>query len=193
MRGLTSAAGDRGLLAAQVVAVAAALAILAWDLRRAGADDLGGALVLLLVVLGALQALVVIRSQLFSVLFFPTLIALLRIEARKPSARVWLLLPLLALWSNLHGAVLIGLAVAAAYLVFERGRRQPFLGATVLGGSAFAICATPALQHTPDYYLGVLLNEAARRGVQLWAPLSPSSGFDLLLLATGVTLAMLAL
>ena len=193
LRGLTSVAGDRGLLAAQVVAVAAALAILAWDLRRAGADDLGGALVLLMVVLGALQALVVIRSQLFSVLFFPTLIALLRIEARKPSARVWLLLPLLALWSNLHGAVLIGLAVAAAYLVFERGRRQPFLGAAVLGGSAFAICATPALQHTPDYYLGVLHNEAARRGVQLWAPLSPSSGFDLLLLATGVTLAMLAL
>src|SRR2546429_7799146 len=36
MRGLTSAAGDRGLLLAQVVAVAAAPAIPRWGLRRSG-------------------------------------------------------------------------------------------------------------------------------------------------------------
>ena len=193
LHGLTSVAGDRGLLLAQVVAVAAALAVLAWDLRRAGADDLSGALVLLVVVVGALPALVVIRSQLFSLLLFPVLVALLRSEAREPSARVWLLLPLFALWSNLHGAVLVGIAVAAAYLVLERGRRQPFLAAAVLGGSAIAVCVTPALEHTPDYYLGVLNNEAAHRGVQLWAPLSLGSGFDLLFLAAAVPLVVVAL
>jgi len=193
LRGLTSVAGDRGLLLAQVVAVAAALAVLAWDLRRAGADDLSGALVLLVVVVGALPALVVIRSQLFSLLLFPVLVALLRSQAREPSAWVWLLVPLLALWSNLHGAVLVGIAVAAAYLVLERGRRQPFLAAAVLGGSAIAVCATPALEHTPDYYLGVLNNEAAHRGVQLWAPLSLGSGFDLLFLAAAVPLVVVAL
>ena len=193
LSGLTSAAGDRGLLVAQVVAVAAALAILAWDLRRGGADDLGGALVLLVVIVGALPALLVIRSQLFSVLFFPALVALLRAEAREPSGRVWLVLPLLALWSNLHGAVLVGLAVAGAYLVIERGRRQPLVAATVLGGSAIALCATPALENTPDYYVGVIHNEAAHRGVQLWAPLSLNSGFDLLLLAAAVPLVVLAL
>jgi len=193
LRGLTSVAGNRGFLVAQVIAVAAALALLAWDLRRAGADDFGGALVLLVIVVGALPALLVIRSQLFSLLFFPALVALLRIEMREPSARIWLLLPLLALWSNLHGAVLVGLAIAASYLVLERGRRQPLLAAAVLGGSALAVCATPALAQTPDYYLGVLHNEAARRGVQLWAPLSLTSGFDLLLLATAVTLVILAL
>src|SRR5205823_13499146 len=120
MRGLTSAAGDRGLLLAQVVAVAAALAILAWDLRRAGADDLGGALVLLIVVVGALPVLLIVRSQLFSLLLFPVLVTLLRAEARSPSLRIWLLAPVFAIWSNLHGAVLVGLAVAATYLVFER-------------------------------------------------------------------------
>jgi len=112
LRGLTSVAGSRGFLVAQVIAVASALALLAWDLRRARADDFGGALVLLVVIVGALPALLIIRSQLFSLLFFPALVALLRNEAREPSARVWLLLPLLALWSNLHGAVLVGLAVA---------------------------------------------------------------------------------
>ena len=192
LRGLTSTAGERGLLLAQVVAVAAALAILAWDLRRSGAEDLGGALVLLVVVIGALPVFLVVRSQLFSVLLFPTLIALLRAETRSPSPRVWLIPPLIALWSNLHGAVLVGLAVASVYLVFERARRQPLVAVSVLVTSVLAVFATPALQHTPNYYRGLLRNEAARRGEGLWAPLSLTSGFDLLLLAGAIVLLVLA-
>jgi hypothetical protein len=192
MHGLTSAAGDRGLLAAQVVAVATALAILAWDLRRAGADELGGAVVILVAVVGALPVILVVRSQLFSIVLFAVLVALLRTEARAPSLRVWLLPPLFALWSNLHGAVLVGLAVAGAYLVFERGRRQPLEAGAILIASALAVCVTPALQHTPDYYAGLVRNEAARRGEGLWAPLSLTSGFDLLLLAAAVVLLVLA-
>src|SRR5207248_2666630 len=83
---------------------------------------------------------------------------------------------LLAAWPNLHGAGLVGLAVAAAYLIFERGRRQPLLAAAAFLVSAVALCATPALQHTPDYYAGLVRNEAARRGEGLWAPLSFTSG-----------------
>ena len=59
----------------------------------------------------------------------------------------------------------------------------PLKAAVVLLASALAVCATPALERTPVYYVGVLRNEAARRGEGLWAPLSLSSGFDLLLLA----------
>jgi hypothetical protein len=191
-RGLTTVAGDRGLLVAQVVAVGASLAILAWDLRREGAEELGGALVLLIVALGSLSVFVVVRSQLFSVLLFAVLIALLRADARAPSRRIWLLVPMFALWSNLHGAVLVGLAVAATYLVFGRGRREPFLAAGIFVASALAICATPALQHTPDYYYGLLRNEAARRGEGLWAPISFTSGFDLLLVAAAIALLVLA-
>ena len=191
-RGLTTVAGDRGLLVAQVVAVGASLAILAWDLRREGAEELGGALVLLIVALGSLSVFVVVRSQLFSVLLFAVLIALLRADARAPSRRIWLLVPLFALWSNLHGAVLVGLAVAATYFVFGRGRREPFLAAGIFVASALAICATPALQHTPDYYYGLLRNEAARRGEGLWAPISFTSGFDLLLVAAAIALLVLA-
>jgi hypothetical protein len=193
LHGLTSTAGDRGLLAAQVVAVAGALAILAWDLRRSGADDLGGALVLLIVVIGSLSVFLVVRSQLFSLLLFPVLITLLRAEARSPSRRIWLLVPLFALWSNLHGAVLVGLAVAGAYLLFERGLRQPVVAASVLVLSGLAVCLTPALQHTPEYYHGLLRNEAARRGEGLWAPLSWTSGFDLLLIAAALTVLFLAI
>lgn len=193
MHWLTSAGGDHALLAAQVAAVAGALGILALDLRRAGADELGGAVALLLVIAGALPVLVVVRSQLFSLLLFPALIALLRTEARSPSLRVWLIPLLLALWSNLHGAVLVGLAVAGTYLVFERGRREPFLAGSVLVASVLAVCVTPALWHTPDYYFGLVRNEAARRGEGLWAPISFTSGFDLLLLAAALALLVLAI
>lgn len=193
MHWLTSAGGDHALLAAQVAAVAGALSILALDLRRAGADELGGAVALLLVIAGALPVLVVVRSQLFSLLLFPALIALLRTEARSPSLRVWLIPLLLALWSNLHGAVLVGLAVAGTYLVFERGRREPFLAGSVLVASVLAVCVTPALWHTPDYYFGLVRNEAARRGEGLWAPISFTSGFDLLLLAAALALLVLAI
>jgi hypothetical protein len=193
MHWLTRLGGDHALLAAQVVAVAGALTILALDLRRAKADELGAALVLLVVIVGALPVIVVVRSQLFSLLLFPLLVLLLRAQARSPSRRIWLVPALLALWSNLHGAVLVGLAVAGAYLLFERGRRQPFVAAAVLVASGIAICATPALWHTPEYFFGLVRNEAARRGEGLWAPISFTSGFDLLFLAAGFTLLALAL
>jgi hypothetical protein len=192
-RGLTSAAGSRGLLAAQIVAVGSAFAILAWDARRSGAGELEGSLALLIAAIGSLPVLLIVRSQVFSVLLFPVLIVLLRAEARTPTRRIWLLVPLVALWSNLHGAVLVGLAVAAAYLIFDRARIQPLVAGAVLAASALAVCATPALEHTPEYYSRLLRNEAARRGEGLWAPLSLTSGFDVLLIATAVGLLVLAL
>ena len=192
-RALTSAAGSRGLLVAQIVAVGSAFLILAWDLRRSGAGELEGSFALLLASIGSFPVLLVVRSQLFSVVLFPVLIALLRAEARFPTRRIWLLVPLVALWSNLHGAVLVGLAGAGAYLIFDRARSQPLVAGAVLAVSTAAVCITPALEHTPDYYYGLLRNEAARRGEGLWAPLSLSSGFDILLIVTAVVLIALAL
>jgi hypothetical protein len=188
LHGLTAALGDRGFLLAQLVAVTAALVVLAVDMRRGGAGDLGSSLAIVLVVVGAIPALLVIRVQLFSLLLFPLLAALLRAQARNPSRRIWLVPPLLALWSNLHGAVLVGLIVAATYLVLDRARSEPLLAIAVLAASGLAVCLTPALERTPAYYLGVLRNEAARRGEGLWAPLTLHSGFDLLLIVAGALL-----
>src|SRR5439155_676893 len=89
MRGLTSAAGDRGLLLLQVIAVAAALAILGWELRRAGAEDLGGALVLLVIVVGALPVLLIVRSQLFSLLLLPAAAIALLVLAIRARPALW--------------------------------------------------------------------------------------------------------
>ena len=95
--GLESSMGDRGLMIAQIVAVAIAFAVLAKDAVAAGARSGALSLVMLAVGVGALPTLGVARVQLFSLALFPILIGLLRAEARRPSRRIWLALPLLAL------------------------------------------------------------------------------------------------
>jgi hypothetical protein len=181
--GLDSLAGARGLQIAQVACVAVACALVAYDARRLGAGDRSTALVLIAVVPAAFTALVAIRAQMFSLALFPVLVVLLRAETRRPSRLIWLIPPLLALWSNLHGAALTGLAVAGAYLVLCRARREPLVAAGVLVASVAALCLTPALADTPAYYTGVLGGEAARQGIGLWAPFSFSSAFDIATLA----------
>jgi hypothetical protein len=185
--------GDRGFLLLQAAAVAAAFGLVAADARAAGARRAQIAAVLVLVAVGGLAGIAVIRLQLFSLALFPALVYLVRSEARNPSQRVWLLVPLVAVWSNLHGAVLLGVAVAAAYLLFERARREPFTAAAVLAALPLAACATPALNRTVTYYSGVLGNEAAARETGLWADLTLESGLDILLIVAALALVALAL
>src|SRR5690242_5886853 len=112
--------GDRALVVAQAIAVAATLALVLRGMRAAGSTDTASALVLVAIPVAAATSLFVVRAQMFSLPLFALLVLLLRSDARARSRRIWLLVPLVALWSNLHGAVLVGLIVASVYLVLER-------------------------------------------------------------------------
>ena len=191
--GVESALGGRGFLTLHLAAVALGLALLVRSALTSGAGDRGVAVALSLFVVGAFPALTVVRAQTLSLALFPALLLLLRSEARSPSHRVWLIVPILALWSNLHGAVLVGLAVAGAYLVLSRARTQPLIAGLVLAASLLAALATPSLHRTPLYYAGVLDNDAAHRNFGLWARLSLESPVDLALVAATVVLVVAAL
>jgi hypothetical protein len=191
--GLEAALGDRGLLFALVGAVFLAVAVLAIDMRREDAADAPSALVLLLVAVAASQWLLVVRGQLFSLALFPVLVLLLRNQARLPSQAIWVLPPLFALWSNLHGGVLVGIAVAGAYLLFHRLRRTPGTAIAVLVASLAAVLATPSLLDTRHYYRGVLGSEAAVGHEGLWAPLSFDMPLDIAFFVAGVPLVLAAL
>ena len=169
--------GLRGLVLAQSVAAAAAFGILASGLRRQGGD--GPALVVAIVVLvGAIPAVVVVGVQLFSLVLFAALLAFLEAEPR----RLWLAIPLVALWANLHGGVLTGLGLLGCYVVFHRPRALP-----VLAGSVLAVFANPQLWHTPLYYKAVFDSALAREGKGMWAPLSLTP-FDLVLVVAALLL-----
>jgi hypothetical protein len=190
---LQAVGGDRGLLLAQLVAASAALTLLVLDMRAVRTPDAAGALVILAVFFAAAPALIIVRAQLFSLVLFCATLLLLRSETRAPSRWIWLIVPLVAFWANLHGAVLVGLAVASAYLLLERLRQQPIVVLGVLTASIGALFLTPALLNSGDYYLGVLRSEAALRGEGMWAPLSPHSPFDVLFVVMALPLVAFAL
>jgi hypothetical protein len=183
---LWSIDGDRALVVAQAVAVVAAMALVLRDMRAAGATDTASALVLVGIPFAAASALFVARAQMFSLPLFALLVVLLRSDARAPSRRIWLLVPLVAVWSNLHGAVLVGLVVATVYLVFERR------AVVVLVAAWLALFFTPALVHTGNYYWSVLHSEPAASGFGLWAPLSWHNPLDILFVAVAVPLVVFA-
>ncbi len=182
--------GARGLVVAQVLAAAIGFGALAWGMRRESSSGTTLA-VCGIVLVGALPATAVTDVSLFSLAFFPLLLALLESEFDSPSARVWLAVPLLAVWGNLHGGVLAGWALLGCYLIFGRARRAPGTAVGVLAAGTAALFLTPALWHTPSYYRGVLHSAPARTGQGLWTPLG-FGGFSLVLLAAIVALAACA-
>jgi hypothetical protein len=186
--GLDSAWGDRGLMLAQLLAVGAAMYTLARDARRAGARPIGVGAALLLVGVGALPSLAIARVQMFSLILFPLLAALLRDQTRRPSRAIWLALPILALWANLHGAALLGAGMLLVYLVFTRARNDLWQSLAVAVASLVALCVTPAGVHTIGYYSGLLTNLAAQRGQGMWGPLSLSAPLDVILLLAALWL-----
>ena len=188
-RWLEAGLGDRGLVIAQLGAVAFGWGLLARDSLMGGAKPSGTALALVVAAIGLFPSLAIARAQLFSLVLFPALLLILRDDARSPSSRIWLCVPLLALWSNLHGAALTGLGVTIIYLALGRARRSP---ATALGvgvAASLAMCLTPASLSTADYYYGVLTNVAAQRGEGLWSPLSFGHPFDVVMIVAGCALA----
>jgi hypothetical protein len=178
--------GDRGLVVAQAIAVAATLTLVLRDMRAAGATDSASALVLVAIPFAAASSLFVVRAQMFSLPLFALLVLLLRSDARSPSRRIWLVVPLVALWSNLHGGVLAGLVVATLYLLFQR---RAF---GVLVAAWGALFLTPALVHTGDYYWTVLHSEPAASGFGIWAPLSLHNPLDVVFVAIALPLLLLA-
>ena len=186
-------AGPVGIVAAQLVLDVVGLVLLAVGARRAGAGDGATAICLALVALGALPALASVKMQLFSLALFPLVLLLLRADHDRPSRRIWWVVLVIAVWGNLHGAVLLGVAVTGAYLLFSRLRRRPAETVAVGLAALLAVAVNPTLLGTVHYYAGVLSNEAARRGTELWARPNPNNLFDLLLIIAGVVLVVLAL
>lgn len=165
--------GLRGIVVAQSAAVAVGFGALAAGLRRDAALPVS-----VVVLAGSIPAIAVAGVQLFSVALFSLLLLLLESESRT----VWLAVPLVAVWGNLHGGVLVGLGLLACYAVFRRRRALP-----VLALSTLALFANPTLWRTPAYYENVFRTAVAREGKGMWGPLG-TSGFDIVLIVAGLLL-----
>jgi hypothetical protein len=106
--------GVVGLKLWKLACVAATILFLVLGLAETGAtaavqfNTLGVAAV-------ALMPQMQFRPQLFTFLLFAGLLAILARHNYRGSAPLWLVIPLMALWGNVHGGYLIGIATLAAY------------------------------------------------------------------------------
>ena len=112
--GLLAAGGWALALLTGVVGYTAAFAVSAVGARVRGGSERAVALVVLVafVTSGSNTEL---RAQTFAYVLFALTLLLLLGDDRAPSRRVYLTLPLLVLWANVHGSVLLGAAVVALY------------------------------------------------------------------------------
>jgi hypothetical protein len=157
-----------------------ALAIAAVTARRFGASDRSVAVVLVVCFVAGVTN-TVFRAQVPAYPLFALVLVLLLADARRASRRVYLVLPVLVLWANVHGSVVIGAALVAlrgltivAEELLARRPRGAWIGrAAVLAAAPWAcLLASPYGLALPRYYESVLNNPTLSNSVTEWAAAS---------------------
>lgn len=119
------------------------------------------------------------RPQLFTFALTAAMLAILARHNYRRAAPLWLLIPLMAFWANLHGGFIMGIAVLALYAAmatledFVSGavlRRGLALGALTLAAFV-ATMVTPYGLKTWSPVLHALRNPMTRIAVTDWQPL----------------------
>ena len=132
------------------------------------------------------------RSQSFAYVFFVAVAWLLARDSRTPSRRVFLVFPLLVLWANLHGSVVLGAAlVALRGLTFgveqirssERRRGWVTRSFVLVGAPALCLLASPYGLSLVGYYRRMLVDPAFARIVTEWQPPTFPRAFPFFVLA----------
>jgi hypothetical protein len=150
--------------------------------RSLGASARSVCLVGLLCMLAAPWGLQ-LRAQTFAVPLFVWLLWLLAADSRAPSRRVFLVLPILVLWANLHGTVVLAaLLVAARGVTFGIAElRKPARSAgwarrtAILTVVPFAcLFASPYGLALAGYYRTMLVSPLMRTFVDEWGASVPS-------------------
>ena len=125
MYGVYSLGGFALLSIAACVSVVGAFSIAAAAARSLGAGARAFWVMFLPVLVAAPWAWS-IRAQMLALPLYTGLLWLLAAQARRPTRRVWLALPLLVVWANMHGSVALGallvMLLGAYELVRSRGR-----------------------------------------------------------------------
>ncbi len=189
-------AGMRLVVVADVLLVLLALALAVGTARSTGASSRSTFLIGLLAVLAGPWGWT-IRAQSAALPLFTGLLWLLVDAARTGVRRRTLLaLPLLVLWANLHGSVVLGAALtmllAGVTLVRRRGA-EPLLPALLLVGAPLCVLATPYGWDIVAYYDLMLVDAPFADILREWQWSSPSTTTALFWLLAVVAVGLVAL
>ena len=117
--GLDRLGGLPLVLLVHAALVTAGLAGAAALARRIGGSARSATWVALPVLVAFWPGAAVMRPQSFAYVLFVAVLWLLLDDLKAPSRRVFYVLPLLILWANLHGSVIVGAALVAGYGLLE--------------------------------------------------------------------------
>ena len=167
--------GLRAAVALHVLCVGSAFVLALTAARRLGGStrSLTWLSLISLIVLAWSSWTLRVQSLVFPL--FVGLLWLLAADSRRPSRRVLLALPVVALWANLHGtafvaAGLVALRGASMLLEKERPLRERAPVAAALLASPALLLASPYGFQLVGYYHRLLLNPGFGRYVIEWAP-----------------------
>jgi len=166
--GLAQAGGLRLVVAFGMACVLTAIVGACVATRKLGATPGAAALGAVLPLFGS-PWLTQLRSQSVALPLFVAVYALLAFDARRPGRRVLFVLPLLALWANLHGSVVMAAGLTSLYgltLLRRRGRRVR--AAALVVGAPLCVLATPYGFSVVAYYRLMLVDSPLTHYVHEW-------------------------
>ena len=125
------------------------------------------------------------RPQLFDFISLSAIIALLARYQRRGTGPLWIVIPLIAIWSNFHGGFFIGLVAIGVYggatMLEDRWSGRGFMrGLGILAITAAAAASTlctfliPPARDTWYTVIHSILNPMTRYTIGDWIPLIPS-------------------
>ena len=193
--GAQTLGGFKLVMLLHAAALVTALGIALAAARSLGASVKSVALVAAVCMLLAPWALAM-RAQTLAIPLFVALVWLLASDSRSPSRRVFLVLPLLVLWANIHGTVTLACAlVVLRGLTIAVSRREGprRVRATLLIALPFAaLLASPYATELVGYYRTMLVSPMLRTFIGEWGPSTPSALTAVFYLSAFGTVALLA-
>ena len=175
-------AGAFGLILLKLGCTAVVIIALAASLAETGSSTLVQFAVLVgsaVVIKPQLQ----FRPQSFTFALLAVLIYLLTRDAYRRTGRLWLAIPILALWANLHGGFIMGIAALGTYsavsglqdFIAGRGYQRATRLAAITCASIVATLATPYGIGTWETVGHALDNPYTRAVIVEWQPLASAA------------------
>lgn len=111
------------------------------------------------------------RAQSLALPFFVGVYGLLASDSHRPSRSVFLALPLLIVWGNLHGSAALGALLVAGYGVLLAVKRDRLLsGVGLVIAAPLCLLVSPYGTDLPAYYRLMLLDPPFAKYVEEWQP-----------------------
>lgn len=173
--GLERLGGLKLILVVNLFLVGGAFAAAVVYARLRGGRATTVSVVALLALLPFLVTAMNVRTQSFAYLPFVALVAVLARPGPVSPRSALLILATLAVWSNVHGSVLLAAALVVlrgALLLWESRRERVVdrVGAALLVGPLLAVFASPYGYHLSSYYKATAFNPAFGKYLSYWSP-----------------------